>query len=855
MGFLDALIYGVRTIYASGVELLQRDAINFGDGLTAVDNPATGRTDVTVTVSPTTATNGWFDPRDYGAVADYVVSAGTWTTDNLAAFEACLAAAKAWNGNSIARILVDGHYYLGGTLNFHQGVYMQGSGSSDPNFTGISAPRSGAGTMLVFPTNVDGLHLPNTVTPGGGSYSTIADLDVYCSYQGRNPDPTYGGPPPPDGHTGNGVVISCVGVTLRRVNVQNFAECGILISAGNNSIDPAANAASFYVESCVGSGNGLHGIKVEGGDATVGTVIGGSYSVNQGWGLYETTIGNTYIGLHCEANRGERVDIPANYSEYYVRNGGQGNASLLLGCYAEGTMNELDRSTQVIGNTLALTQFQINQDLSQGICSSIGARNVVGGQPLQFTNDGGATQTVIEFGERPDLAGNVVLNWSTPNLQADWQHLRYNDYSGWWEFNNSTVGRPFMRFPTTINRPRRVAPLFPDGILIGPHAALNDWAASNTLMSQTMLRALPTEGTYEKGDFVWDQVSSASALRLGWVCTTEGTAGTLSTGATGSIDFGSDQLTVTDTTDLVRWQYITIAGVSGVKQIVSDPVGYVFTIDSTADATVAGAAVAWSNPTFTEMNRAAQSIEGVSSVCALNAGTLRYDAALTSVRTDQSDLTTNGGTGAVMSMRAQNATGTTSTGGTLSLHVGTGTSANGFLIFRAGINTVNSYTLNHTGIFNSKAAVGCTSVTYDQATLTSGTGAPAVFKGQNVTTGVGSRVGIGGSTGSTEYGQVGIDGPVNFGRVSQAMADANQTLSVANSAKNIVVTTGALTATRTLTLSVSPTAGVLKFFRNSCTGGSVTVQWLTGTGVTIAAGASALISSDGTDATILMNGT
>jgi len=47
MSFLDTLIYGYRTVYAAGVARTQRNKINFGAGLEAIDNPTTGATDVT----------------------------------------------------------------------------------------------------------------------------------------------------------------------------------------------------------------------------------------------------------------------------------------------------------------------------------------------------------------------------------------------------------------------------------------------------------------------------------------------------------------------------------------------------------------------------------------------------------------------------------------------------------------------------------------------------------------------------------------------------------------------------------------------------------------------------------------
>ena len=51
-------------------------------------------------------------------------------------------------------------------------------------------------------------------------------------------------------------------------------------------------------------------------------------------------------------------------------------------------------------------------------------------------------------------------------------------------------------------------------------------------------------------------------------------------------------------TNVERWQYITIAGVSGIKQIITHPVGLVIEIDTVANATVVAAAVDFSNAVF-----------------------------------------------------------------------------------------------------------------------------------------------------------------------------------------------------------------------------------------------------------------
>jgi len=71
MAFLDALIYGVRDVYAAGVAVTRRSQINFVSGATVVDNPATGRTDVTI------ATSGGAPPAGTGIPYD---NAGAWGT-------------------------------------------------------------------------------------------------------------------------------------------------------------------------------------------------------------------------------------------------------------------------------------------------------------------------------------------------------------------------------------------------------------------------------------------------------------------------------------------------------------------------------------------------------------------------------------------------------------------------------------------------------------------------------------------------------------------------------------------------------------------------------------------------------
>jgi hypothetical protein len=81
-------------------------------------------------------------------------------------------------------------------------------------------------------------------------------------------------------------------------------------------------------------------------------------------------------------------------------------------------------------------------------------------------------------------------------------------------------------------------------------------------------------------------------------CSTSGTRGTLNSGSTtGSITNGAATLTVNSATGLKTGVFITIAGVTGAKQVTAVD-GTTITIDSNADATVTDAAVAYSAPVF-----------------------------------------------------------------------------------------------------------------------------------------------------------------------------------------------------------------------------------------------------------------
>ncbi len=218
--------------------------------------------------------------------------------------------------------------------------------------------------------------------------------------------------------------------------------------------------------------------------------------------------------------------------------------------------------------------------------------------------------------------------------------------------------------------------------------------------------------------------------------------------------------------------------------------------------------------------------------------------------------TGDGYNGGNLGLAAGNATGTTGTGGSVNIQSGTGNTNNGTINLRAGSTTAYAITVIPAGACQISTASTATSVKLLQATLSSGTGATYTVQAQNVTTGAGGALALTSGTGSTEYGQVKLLGATNIGIFTQAMADADQVVSAANSAKNIIITTGSNSTVRALTISVTPTAGLFKLIRNNCTTSGITVKWLTGAATaTIPVNSSVIVGSDGTDCIILMSGT
>ena len=174
--------------------------------------------------------------------------------------------------------------------------------------------------------------------------------------------------------------------------------------------------------------------------------------------------------------------------------------------------------------------------------------------------------------------------------------------------------------------------------------------------------------------------------------------------------------------------------------------------------------------------------------------------------------------------------------------------------------TIGFNSLLHKGTF----VVGASPLAFDPGVInpviqqgsTTGTPNALLIQGQATTqaTTQGGNLTLGGGSGTSTNGLVSMASPVDLGYLSFTPSGGSNVLTVTQSANNIFdLQSGALSGV-TLTISRAATGPGQVIVKNR-TSQTVTVQWLSGTGVNVLTGNSALIGSDGTNAVALINGT
>ncbi|MEZ4674860.1 MAG: glycosyl hydrolase family 28-related protein [Caldilineaceae bacterium] len=520
-----------------------------------------------------------FNVRNFGAVPDYDPDLlAPLPTDNLPFFHAALAAMAA-SGNRSAKLVVDGHFYLSDTLALTQTIVLEGTAMNEP--PPFAPSRSRPGTMLVFPGNTDGIRVHSAAledSPTAGAEKTILrNLIIFCK-DAIDPD---------HNNTGNGLSTRTQ-IYVENVTIKNFAQDGINVH-GNIVGDLEGNASNCNFINCVVGGCGRDGFHLEGGDATGCTLLTCSAVVNRRYGFFDSTRGNTYITCHAEANGAKGLQPPIGGDGVPAEDGGRGaewrtegatNSSCLVSCYAEGPhRNELLGQVMILGGAIGesnLTETSTCFVLEKGVASR---------SPYKYNNDrNGAGNRIVaclgsENGDAPD-----ALSFGTPDApNTDYNVLRYDSTKHWWELQNSSQHRRPIAFPTIQCGSRQAAPQFRHGIFLGGDAgAVADvsFIAAPTLPA-TQYSSDNAPLTYERGDVVWNSEPSPGG-QLGWVCVQAGMQDQLRFATTGDVLAFDTALTLTNPTSFAVNQFITIAGVTGIRQIVA-LAGSVATLNTAGD--------------------------------------------------------------------------------------------------------------------------------------------------------------------------------------------------------------------------------------------------------------------------------
>lgn len=524
-------------------------------------------------------------------------------------------------------------YYVGQTINIKRIVLLEGSssGHSTNSTTGLrSVLRFAADTTGLIVNRGNTIDNTTTAIPGTGDTSIIRGL----RFLGSGTDPA-----------AHGVRLRAR-ATIQDCYIYGFPGDGVHIVADATTGDTSlvGNANCFVLERILARNNGRHGVYVDNADANAGYGIGVNVSSNGRYGIYDSSfLGNTWIACHAatngvsgiannaagqtsrvryanniyqanpsstealyvattpgtsesvwvfqEASVGADTWLPGQPEGTYFAGGAyrsdNANArNVFIGCYSEGSQGASDFA----GPTLALGGMIGNAGYTRGghVGGIDGNQLVVGNGEYKVSGD-----LMEEIALGGDDANGDVLRWKHVDDSSEWRFRQKSaDYR--LDYGNSDLNVVFrITSPDTANTFGTEAPII---LQFYPHVLA--FGNGSEARRHHMVTALPlTSGSYGRGDVVWLNAPSTSRSAA-WSCLTAGTVGTLNGGATtGSITSGTNTLTVSSATGLERGVAITIAGVSGVKWVTAVS-GTTITLSSNADATVAGAAVAFSPPVF-----------------------------------------------------------------------------------------------------------------------------------------------------------------------------------------------------------------------------------------------------------------
>lgn len=334
----DGLAGSQRFIQTSGI----LDVVNLGAGVAcAVGVDASGNlvraTDPLCVSAPNWV--GWvdveghiqirpvlkehFDVRDFGAVPDWDYFHPDDGTDNLAAFNACMAASRVLRTNPLVAqavvIIAPGQYYLSDTWHFTHTAHFQGAGNN-------SNEQALSGTLLAFPKNCHGIHIhssdenfgPDDANAPRSSVSHCViynkDLPTTTVFSGLIADPAWLGCGIYSANTCliDDVLVQGFGCkdptgrsTINLGGITLIGNAGARMPPPSGPLEFGGNVDDAVVNYSFVARCGGHGLFIAGNDANIVKVYGLQMTLNFGWGIYDIGGGSHFDACTGQGNRGQ----------------------------------------------------------------------------------------------------------------------------------------------------------------------------------------------------------------------------------------------------------------------------------------------------------------------------------------------------------------------------------------------------------------------------------------------------------------------------------------------------------------------------------------------------------------------
>lgn len=504
--------------------------------------------------------------EQFGGKADWDGDTGT---DNYPALMEILDLAEySATGSDVYAVAPDvlfgvGGYYFSQTVELKRITRLLGIGSGSNN--------RGNGSNLFFAEDTTGVIVQQRNTEGAtGGAVTATTSGEGSVFDGLSL--WLGG----TDKTKHGIQMRARAI-IRNCSIYNTPGDGIHIRASSGSDEIEGNANSWYVENCLVSGFGRHGLYTNGQDANAGTCIrletdglAGDY----GCGIYEGSgLGNNYFGLNLAGfgNQGVHhngiryllidptIGIGAatepgtdNNVWYEYQVGGEAsnffawsalatydliklpifkfgnsNKSVFSGIYVEGACpSHITAPGMVIGGQCNLTRRSAHMRLSTGLSpiyvnTGIGARrDYIEGTPGHTAN---GTFVLASVGSSPGGTNEDGMNLLEHRRQID------GDFSWEWQYSGGETvygflnAKPVWRIGTPTTTEKMGRPLTPVAHTLTLHDfALRDPGNSNNWRIHGIRSAIPTAaGEYARGELRWNSAPAANG-KVGWACTTGG---------------------------------------------------------------------------------------------------------------------------------------------------------------------------------------------------------------------------------------------------------------------------------------------------------------------------------------------